>query len=104
MNPESADMEMIPLPPLPFIPPTQAQRDAMIRWATQAVLAEREQAEQDAKRYRWLQDAVACGDTDIGVYKLSWSDSRGWLVGEQLDSSIDAAMRKEPETTKPAPT
>ena len=54
----------------------------------------------DAERYRWLRDGGA-DNTAIGVYE--WCGSNGqqrriWLARQELDESIDAALRGKEST------
>lgn len=46
----------------------------------------------DAKRYHWLRDSDACGDSSIGVYSRPWAKGRAWLCDDALDAAIDAAI------------
>lgn len=57
--------------------------------AAHAVAVERERAEQDAKRYRWLRDEMTAGD-----WGRIRHDSGMPRIGHELDAAIDAAIRK----------
>lgn len=66
--------------------------------AQSAAQAEREQAEQDARRYRWLRDeSLICGQVDIDenmvwcVFGRGGADCRP-VDGHELDSHIDAGI------------
>jgi hypothetical protein len=82
----------IDLPPLPALPASNAERVLWVRWATQAVLAERERCSKDAARYRWLKernrDALA---------HIAYSVPEACVFAPAgVDDAIDAAIRASP--------
>ena len=79
------------------------RKDDAIAYAQQAaalaVQAERERAELDAKRYRWLRDHAG---TIEAAGKFHWDAPNGDEIGnkgdaESLDAAVDAAIRNQPE-------
>jgi hypothetical protein len=59
--------------------------------------AELAEAKKDAERYRWLRDEYDPHKTSIGVYEWvnrGGRQQRAWLAGNELDDSIDAAMKE----------
>ncbi|WP_122593247.1 hypothetical protein [Pseudomonas viridiflava] len=65
--------------------------DPILIQCMDSAIAEQEQLESDAKRYRWLREPEA-GNIEV----FEWiGPHTASLVGDDLDSVIDAAMSKE---------
>ncbi|MGX0957413.1 hypothetical protein AB7M18_003541 [Pseudomonas viridiflava] len=65
--------------------------DPILIQCMDSAIAEQEQLESDAKRYRWLREPEA-GNIEV----VEWiGPHTASLVGDDLDSVIDAAMSKE---------
>ena len=58
--------------------------------------AELAEAKRDAERYRFLKKAACCRTPD--VFSIYENVGHDWVVPNDLDSSIDAAIAKEKQT------
>jgi hypothetical protein len=91
------------LPAFPELPSSPEAKLRWIAWGNEIARLERERAEQDAKRYRWLRDKANDVTTRGPIvvmadyhFNTTWQDVR---YGESLDDAIDAAIRSQGEPT-----